>query len=257
MKIMDICPKRFRLYNRRVRHETSNLFDEPNPRRFFCFRERVAKASTGKRTLPVHAGVVTFANHDGRIPRVPPIKNRASNDKNDEPEVATRNYRKQRKSDRFSATRVELAKTGAVSHEEALNTNDPYICSACQSKNTELMIPAANTPVTGTSKERSRLSPLLKTSAGKKSKAKRGLKAMMDRVRGRRQLTLGNQITTIELNTFDKRKLDLLKVTPKVKTELEYNNPLVSGRTLDHYFQFGKPPFYNFGVCRNIRLCRY
>lgn len=53
------------------------------------------------------------------------------------------------------------------------------------------------------------------------------------------------------------RKKKLYKLTAAIKAKLQKQNPVLSGRLLDHYYAFGKPPFLNFGHIRNLRLCRY
>lgn len=47
------------------------------------------------------------------------------------------------------------------------------------------------------------------------------------------------------------------KLTDKVKRRMKQTTPILSGHVLDHYFQYGKPPFRNFGCTRDSRTCRY
>lgn len=47
------------------------------------------------------------------------------------------------------------------------------------------------------------------------------------------------------------------KLTDKVMKKIKQTNPIISGRIIDHYYRYGKPPFRNFGVTRDPKSCRY
>lgn len=58
-------------------------------------------------------------------------------------------------------------------------------------------------------------------------------------------------------STTNIHEKQLYKLTPGVKSKLQQQNPVLSGYILDHYFTYGKPPFYNYGRVRDFKICRY
>lgn len=47
------------------------------------------------------------------------------------------------------------------------------------------------------------------------------------------------------------------RLTPQKKKELKAKYPIISGYILEHFLRYGKPPFKNFPIIRDIKTCRY
>ena len=177
----------------------------------------------------------------------------------------------------LSARREEptVSQGGVLSAAAPPISNVPYICASCQMKNIASVVPLVNNSTSDEAQVCNSLAQLSKPSAGKntnvtkvhKTVGKRKSKLrFLSRCRGKSEdRNLSADLK--ELNA-KKRRLILHKserrpqykqhtMTSKIKSKLEYNNPFISGRTLDHYIKYGKPPFFNFGSLRNVKVCRY
>ena len=47
------------------------------------------------------------------------------------------------------------------------------------------------------------------------------------------------------------------RLTPQKKKQLKAKYPIISGYILEHFLRYGKPPFKNFPILRDIKTCRY
>lgn len=47
------------------------------------------------------------------------------------------------------------------------------------------------------------------------------------------------------------------RLTGKKKQQLKAIYPIISGHILEHYLRYGKPPFRNCGVKRDVKWCRF